>query len=48
VVYLIGRVIYLIGYVRDPRTRTLGYILSIAPVGALIVFGLIGILKSIL
>ena len=48
VVYLIGRVIYLIGYVRDPRSRTLGYILSIAPVGALVVFGLIGILKSIL
>jgi len=48
VVYLIGRVIYLIGYVRDPRTRTLGYTLSIAPVGALVVFGLIGILKSIL
>lgn len=48
VVYLIGRAVYLISYVRDPRTRTLGYILSIAPVGVLVVFGLIGILKSIL
>ncbi len=47
-VYLIGRVIYLISYVRDPRTRTLGYVLSIAPVGVLVVFGLTGILRSIL
>ena len=47
-VYLVGRVIYLISYVRDPRTRTLGYVLSIAPVGILVVFGLVGILKSVL
>ena len=47
-IFLVGRVIYLISYVRDPRTRTLGYVLSIAPVGILVVFGLVGILKSVL
>ncbi len=47
VVYLVGRVFYLFGYVRDPRSRSLGYGLSIAPVGVLILFGLVGIARAI-
>src|SRR5882672_3751726 len=30
-VYLLGRVLYLRGYVRDPRDRHVGYVLSSAP-----------------
>lgn len=47
-VYVVGRVVYTVSYVRDPRTRTLGYMLSVAPVGALVSFGLAGIVKTIL
>ncbi|MBN8886486.1 MAG: MAPEG family protein [Rudaea sp.] len=47
-VYLIGRVLYLVSYVRDPRTRTLGYVLSIAPVGVLAALGIIGAIRSLL
>ena len=47
-VFLVGRVLYLVGYVREPRTRALGYLLSIAPVGALVAFGLVGVFKSLL
>lgn len=48
VVFVIGRVVYAVSYVRDPRTRTLGYLLSIAPVGVLGIFGFVGIVKAIL
>jgi glutathione S-transferase len=47
-VYLVGRTIYIVSYMRDPRTRTLGYMLSIGPVGVLVVLGLAGVIKSIL
>jgi glutathione S-transferase len=47
-VYLVGRVIYFFSYVRDPNSRTLGYALSIGPVGALVVFGLVGIAMDII
>ena len=47
VVYLVGRVVYLIGYVRNPHSRSWGYGLSIAPVGVLILFGLVGIARAI-
>ena len=46
-IYLLGRVAYLIGYVREPRTRGLGYFLSVAPVGVLVAFGIAGIFKSL-
>jgi uncharacterized MAPEG superfamily protein len=47
IVYLIGRVLYLFGYVRDPHSRSWGYALSMAPVGVLILFGLVGIARAI-
>lgn len=47
-VYIIGRVVYLFGYVRDPRTRGLGYWLSIVPVGLLVALGFAGIIKGLL
>ncbi|MBS0516668.1 MAG: MAPEG family protein [Proteobacteria bacterium] len=47
-IYLVGRVLYLIGYVRDPRTRGTGYYFSIGPVVVLVVLGFAGIVKSLL
>lgn len=34
-VYLVGRIVYLFGYVSDPKKRGLGYLLSILPTLAL-------------
>lgn len=48
VVYLIGRQIYLGGYVADPKRRALGYALSIVPVFLLMVLALIGIVRAML
>ncbi len=41
-VYLIGRMIYWRSYVADPATRSLGFGLSMAPILALLLIGLIG------
>lgn len=48
VVYLIGRAVYLVQYVRDPRNRATGYFLSMGPVGVLVAFGLAGIFKNLI
>jgi uncharacterized MAPEG superfamily protein len=42
VVYLIGRQIYSMSYVKDPRSRSAGYGLSFLPTVILFVGGLIG------
>src|SRR5438445_13289737 len=47
VVYLIGRVMYLFGYVRNPHSRSWGYGLSIAPVRVLILVALVGIAGAV-
>jgi glutathione S-transferase len=41
-VYLIGRIIYFIAYVRDPKNRSLGYGLSAGPVVVLLIGALVG------
>jgi glutathione S-transferase len=40
--YLIGRGIYFFAYVRDPRQRELGFVLSAAPVVALVIGAIVG------
>jgi glutathione S-transferase len=40
--YIIGRGVYFFSYVRDPKTRSLGYGLSAGPVAILVVGALIG------
>jgi glutathione S-transferase len=45
-VYLVGRHIYWRAYVKDPSTRSLGFLLSIAPVFLLWIIALIGTLQS--
>jgi len=46
-VYLVGRVVYLVAYVKDPAKRSLGYSLSGLPTIALIVAALIGALRTL-
>jgi len=47
-VYLLGRMLYLQGYVRDPKTRSIGFGLSILPIGFLILAALAGVGKALL
>jgi glutathione S-transferase len=46
--YLLGRLLYWRSYVREPGSRTLGYMLSALPTVALIAAGLAGAVKSLL
>jgi glutathione S-transferase len=48
VVYLIGRVVYAQGYVKDPSKRGMGFGLSFLPVTVLIVGALIGAVRQLL
>lgn len=41
-IYIVGRVLYFVSYVKDPRTRSLGFGLSAAPVAALVIGALVG------
>ncbi len=47
-VYLLGRVLYLRGYVRDPKDRHVGYLLSSAPTVVLLLAALIGAIRSLI
>ena len=46
VVYLVGRLIYLRAYTRDPGSRALGFMLSVAPISVLLVAALIGVVLN--
>ena len=48
VVYLVGRLIYLRAYVGDPKTRALGFSMSMLPTLALVVAGLIGAVRALI
>ncbi|GAC1620223.1 MAG: hypothetical protein NVS9B10_01730 [Nevskia sp.] len=41
-VYLLGRLLYLRAYVREPSTRGLGFVLSFLPTIVLMLIGLVG------
>jgi glutathione S-transferase len=47
-VYLIGRMVYYRAYVRDPRSRGLGFLLSSAPIILLVVAGAFGVVRVLL
>jgi glutathione S-transferase len=47
-VYLVGRVLYLKGYVRDPKQRGLGYGLSMFPALTLVGAALFGAIRALL
>jgi len=47
-VYLVGRILYLRGYVADPAKREFGFGMSVAPVFVLLIGGLLGAAKALL
>jgi uncharacterized MAPEG superfamily protein len=47
-VYLVGRLLYLRSYVRDPSSRSLGFSLSIVPTLVLVAGVVIGALQTLL
>lgn len=46
VIYLVGRQIYFTSYVKDPKSRSLGYGLSALPVMILIAGGIFGAIRA--
>jgi len=44
-VYLVGRFVYSIGYVKDPAKRSAGFGLSFLPIAALLLGGLYGAIR---
>ena len=46
-IYLVGRIIYLLGYVRDPAKRRAGYGLSTLPVLILVFAALVGAVRAL-
>ena len=47
-VYLVGRIVYFRAYVRDPRSRSIGFGLSSVPIILLVAAGGIGIVRVLL
>jgi uncharacterized MAPEG superfamily protein len=47
-VYLVGRIVYLLGYVADPRKREIGFGLSALPIVALLIGALWGAVRVML
>ena len=47
-VFVIGRWLYFRGYVKDPKKREMGFILSVVPNVILLLGGLIGIVRVLL
>jgi uncharacterized MAPEG superfamily protein len=46
VIYLIGRMLYFTSYVKDPKSRSVGYGLSALPVVVLLVGAIIGAIRA--
>ena len=42
VVYIVGRFIYWRAYVKEPSSRGLGFVISVAPIAVLLALGLVG------
>ncbi|HUK01474.1 MAG TPA: MAPEG family protein [Steroidobacteraceae bacterium] len=46
-VFIVGRLIYAVGYVRDPARREIGAVMSFAPQIALLIGAAIGVIRAI-
>ena len=42
VIYLVGRIIYWRTYMANPAGRTVGFVMSVFPIAALVILGLLG------
>lgn len=47
-VYLVGRMVYLRSYVADPAKRDVGYAISVAPAGILLLACVVGVVRALL
>jgi glutathione S-transferase len=47
-VFIIGRLLYLRGYVSDPKGRSFGFLLSALPILVLVGFGVVGAVRALL
>lgn len=47
-IYLVGRVLYCAGYVRDPRSRAIGYMLTAIPIVVLLLAAFYGVARAML
>ncbi len=47
-IYLVGRVVYLKGYVAEPKKRGPGYGMSFLPTVVLLLAGIVGVVRSLL
>lgn len=47
-VFLVGRVLYLKQYVKEPKTRTMGFVLSFFPAVILVIGGLAGAVMALI
>ena len=47
VIYLIGREMYAMTYVKDPKKREAGYVLTVLPMAVLILGGLFGAVRQL-
>ena len=47
-VFLVGRILYLKAYVSEPKTRTLGFVLSFFPAAILVLGGLVGVIMALI
>lgn len=47
VLYLLGRLVYFVSYVKDPKTRSLGFALSSGPIVLLLLGALLGAARAV-
>ena len=47
-VFVIGRLLYFLGYVQDPKKREAGFILTVIPTSALLFGGIFGAVRALL
>jgi len=48
VIYLVGRLVYLRGYLSDPKKRSFGFMLSMVPALVLIIAAIVGAIRVLL
>jgi glutathione S-transferase len=46
-IYLVGRLVYLNSYVKDPKARSLGFSLSVLPTLVLVIAALVGAIRAL-